>query len=137
MVVSATTTPSSPGGTSTLVSAGRADAGHPHQVAQRDDADAAAAVDHRQVPVVVRGQAGPGGVDALVRPEDVGAVRHPEPDGLAVGIGRGGRRPQQVPFGQDADDLALIGHHDRSGLGRLHHGGGGRQRVVRRAGHSG
>ena len=32
---------------------GRADAGHPHQVAQGDDANAAIAVDHGEVPVVV------------------------------------------------------------------------------------
>ena len=117
--------------------AGRANAGHSHQVTQRDHTDAAAVVDDRQVPVVVRGQAGPGRVDALVGPEDIGAVGHPEPDRLTVGIAEAGRRPQQVPFGQDADDLVLVGHHDRARLGLLHPGGSGRQRVVRRAGHGG
>ena len=83
--------------------AGRADPGDAHQVPQRDDPDAAVALDDGQMAVVVRGQAGPCRVRPLVGAEDVGSVRHPEPDGLVVGIGRGGCGPEQVSLGQDAD----------------------------------
>ena len=117
--------------------AGGPDAGHRHEVAQRHDADAAVAFDDRQVAVVVRGQAGPGRVGPLVGPEHVGAGGHPEADLLAVGVALAGRGPEEVALGEDADDLAVVGHHDRAGVGLLHGPGRRGQGVVRGARHRG
>ena len=36
--------------------------------------------------------------------------------GVAAGCGR----PQEVAFGQDPDDLAVVGHDDGAGVGALH-----------------
>ena len=116
---------------------GGPDAGDPHQVAQRDDADAAVALDHRQVAVVVRGEAGPGRVGPLVGTEHVGPGGHPQPHPLVVGVAGAGGGPQQVALGEDADDLAVVGHHDRAGVGLLHHPGRRRQGVVGAARHGG
>ena len=115
--------------------AGGPDARHAHEVAQRDHADALVALHHRQVAVVVRGEARPRRVDPLVGSEDVGSRRHPERDRLAAGVARPHRRPQQVPFGEDADDLAVVGHDDRAGVGVLHHACRLGQGDVGRAGH--
>ena len=116
---------------------GGPDAGDPHQVAQRHDAHAAVALDHRQVAVVVRGEAAPGGVRPFVGTEDVGPRRHPQPHPLVAGVAGSGGRPQQVPLGQDPDHLALVGHDDRAGVGLLHHPGRRRQGVVGAARHGG
>ncbi len=67
---------------------GGTDAGHSHQVAERHHTDAHVAVDHREMAVVVRGEAGPGGVDPLVGTEHVGLGRHPEPNRLPAGVGQ-------------------------------------------------
>ena len=64
----------------------RADAGDSHQVAHRHHPDQLVAVDDRQMPVVVRGQAGPCRIDLLVRAEDIGMGGHPQADLLKVGV---------------------------------------------------
>jgi hypothetical protein len=114
---------------------GRADAGHAHEVTQGDHAQQLAVLDHGQVAVVVGGQAGPGGIDLLIGSEDVGVRRHPERDRLVGGRGGRGGGPQQVSLGEDADDLAELGHDDRPGVGVLHGVGGEGERVGRGAGH--
>ncbi len=114
---------------------GGPDAGHAHEVAQRDHADAALILHHRQVAVVVRGQAGPRRVDSLLGPQHIGSGGHPEPHLLTAGVPVAGRRPQQVALGEDAHHLAVVGHDDRSGVGLLHHVGRRGQAVVGRAGH--
>ena len=103
--------------------AGGPDACHRHEVAQGHDTHAAVAFDDRQVAVVVRGQAGPRGVGPLVGTEHVGARGHPQAHPLAVRAALTGRSPEEVALGEDADDLALVGHHDRTRV-RLLHGPG-------------
>ncbi len=121
---------------------GRTDAGHAEEVTQRDHPDQAGAAvalafDDRQVPVVMGGQARPGGVDLLVRAEDVRVGGHPEADALRVGAARGGGGPQQVTLGQDPGHLPVVGDHDGSGIGFLHDAGSHGEGVGARAGHGG
>ena len=117
--------------------AGGPDPGHGHEVAQRHDADAAAPLDHRQMAVVVRGQARPRRVGPLVGTEHVGPGGHPQTYPLAFGAALPGRRPQEVALGEDAHHLAVVGHDDRAGVGLLHRPGGHRQAVVGGARHRG
>ena len=114
---------------------GGTDARHAHEVAQRHHADALVAVDDGEVAVVVRGQARPGRIDPLVGAEHVGPGRHPQGHLLAPGIAGPDGGPQQVPLGEDAHDLAVVGHDDRTGVGVLHHAGRLGQGDVGRAGH--
>ena len=100
--------PLEPGGDLGPVLVGGAQPRHAHEVAQRHHADELVAVDHRQVPVLVMRQAGPGGVDLLVGPEHVGVGRHPHLDGLGAGRRHRRGRPQQVALGQDAGDLGRV-----------------------------
>ena len=86
---------------------------------------------------MVRGQAGPGRVDPLVGAEHVGLRGHPEPDRFSVGSAGPGGGPQEVTLGQDADDLAVVGHDDRAGVRTLHRPGRQRQAVVGGARHGG
>ncbi len=116
---------------------GGPDAGDPHEVAQRHDADAAVALDHREVAVVVGGEAAPRRVHPLVGTEDVGPRGHPQPYPLVAGVAGSGGRPQQVPLGEDADHLAVVGDDDGAGGGALHHPGRLRQGVVGAARHGG
>ena len=134
MLVSATTTPFEPGGHVAARLAGGPDARHAHQVAQGHHADADVALHHGQVAVVVRGEARPRRVDPLVGPEHVGPRRHPERHLLAAWIAGPHRGAQQVSFGEDAHDLAVVGHDDRAGVRMLHHTGRLGQGDVRRAG---
>ena len=113
------------------------DAGDAHEIAQRHDTDAAAALDHRQVAVVMRGQAGPGRIGPLVGAEHVRAGGHPEAHPLPVRVAPPGRGPQQIALGEDADDLALVGHHDRARVRLLHGPGRLGQGVVGGARHRG
>ncbi len=99
---------------------GGPDAGHAHEIAQGDDTDGRVPVDHRQVPVVMRRQAGPGRVDPLVGAEHVGVGGHPERDHLVLGLGGRSGGAQEVALGQDADHLPLFGHDDRSDVGLGH-----------------
>jgi hypothetical protein len=131
--VSATVTPSRPRGTS--LPASSADLGHGQQVPDRDHADEVATVDHRQVPVVVVGQAGPCRTDLVVEPEHVGVGGHPSPDRLHHRVDPAGRRPQQVTLGEDADHGAVVGHHDRSDPAAVHQSGGLGERGIGGAGH--
>ena len=117
--------------------AGRPDACHRHEIAERHDPHTAATLDHRQVAVVVRGQAGPRRVGAFVGAQHVGAGGHPEADLLTARSPFAGRRPQQVALGEDADDLAVIGHHHRAGRGLLHGSGRPGQGLVVGARHRG
>ena len=72
---------------------GRTDLGHGQQVADRDHADQVPAVDDREVPVVVMGQAGPGRAHLLVGPSDVGVGGHPPADRLGRRVGAARPRP--------------------------------------------
>ena len=99
------------------------DARHCHEIAQRDDTDAAAPFDHRQMAIVVRGQAGPGRVRPLVGPQHVRPRGHPQTDPFPVRVALAGCGPEQVALGEDADDLAVVGHHDRAGVRLLHAAG--------------
>ena len=116
---------------------GGPDAGDAHEVSQRHDADAAALLHDGEVAVVVRREAGPRRVDPLAGTEHVRPGGHPQPDLLEARIARRGRGPQQVALGEDADDLALVGHDDRPRVGALHRQGRHRQGVVSGTGHRG
>ena len=80
-------------------------------------------LDHRQMAVVMRGQAGPGGVGPLIGAEDIGSGGHPETDLFAIRVAPAGCGPQEITLGQDADDFAVVGHHDRARVGLLHGSG--------------
>ncbi len=109
-----------PGGDLGPVFVRRTQPRHPHEVAQRHHADELVIVDHRQVPVLMVRQAGPGGVDLFVGPEHVGVGRHPHLDGLGARRRRRGGGPQQVTLGQDAGDLAAFGDDHRADPGVAH-----------------
>ena len=116
---------------------GGTQAGDSHQIAQRHHAHELVAVHHRQVPVVVMGQAAPGRTDLFVGPEDIGVRRHPQLDRLRRRRRRRRRGPEQVPLGQDPRHLAPFGDDDRADA-RLAHGVGGiGQRRPRLTGHGG
>jgi hypothetical protein len=59
------------------------------------------------------------------------------PDRLVACAGRGRRGAQEIALGQDADDLAVLRHHDGAGIGPLHHLRRRSQAVSGRAGHGG
>ncbi len=129
--------PLQPGGNLGPGLVGRAQAGHPHEVAQRHHAHELVVLDHRQVSVLVMGQAGPGGIDLFVGPEHVGVRRHPHLDGLDAGRRRRRRGAEQVALGQDAGHLAAFDDDDRTDAGVAHGVGGVGQRRPRLTGHRG
>ncbi len=90
----------------------RLDAGDPHQVPHRDDADERVAVDHGDVPVAVGGEGVVGDLDARVRGHAVGVGRHPLGDLGGAGVDAGGAPAHEVPLGQDPDGTVAVHHHD-------------------------
>ena len=110
-----------------------------HEVADRDDADELVAVDHRDVPVAVLGEARERGARLdIVGPDGVGFGGHPLRHLGGRRVGAGGGEADHVAFGEDAD-RALVGvdDDDRADVVLAHALRGGGDRLGGPGGHDG
>ena len=85
-----------------------------HEVAHRHHADEPLAVDDRDVPVPVLGEARERGGGVEVGRDAVGVGGHPGAHRVDGGIGTRRRQAHEVAFGEDADGALAVDHDDRA-----------------------
>jgi hypothetical protein len=104
---------------------GRLDLCHPHDVAHRDDANEAVAVDDGNVAVAVLGEAGEGGRRVDVGCDAVGVGGHPFADGVGGRSRAGGDPANEVAFGEDPDRTFAVDDDDGTNSLLTHASGDG------------